>query len=200
MFTKPQNCPSETPFLPTRVVILSIGILLIGLAISTARETIIESFEVSYRLRLNEVAQKRGEYKKIKERERTRKHVIERILRTAGLPALVPDPAKPGKMKLNEEALTPEQVLNAEKETIFLMGRKYQHQLRGGGPSFGEAVGGFGGGAGGPSGVTFERTFSLDSTVSDIVNSQMYEENYRDFKANILREERREFAAKVRTL
>lgn len=135
------------------------------------------------------------------------------MLRSAGLPTHVPvDPGRSGggsggsgsnKTKLNEEALSPAQITAAENETMFFMNRRHlSHQLRSGG-------GGGGGGGGGSltsssgdfspgyHGVTFERSFSVDSTVSDVVSSQMYEENYRDFKASILREERREFAAKV---
>ncbi|GJJ10621.1 hypothetical protein Clacol_004848 [Clathrus columnatus] len=183
--------PNSTSSRIFAIIYNSIGIITIGIAISTARETVIESFEVSYRRRLSEVATRREEFKKIKERQRTRKHVIERMLRMAGQPSYIPDAMKPGKMRLNEEGLTPAQLTSAENETLFLMNRKHHYQLRGSSPHENSFT------SGGRQGVTFDRTFSLDSTVSDIVSSQMYEENYRDFKLSILREERREFAAKM---
>ncbi|KAF8520938.1 hypothetical protein BU17DRAFT_46135 [Hysterangium stoloniferum] len=153
------------------IIYTSIGILNIGLAISTARETIIESFELSYRRRVSEVAAKRAEYKKLKETQRIRKHAIERMLNNAGLPAYVTDPLRPTKLRLNEEALSPAQLSAAKNGT------------RTPGPTFERT-----------------RTFSLESSATDLYpNAQFSEENYKNFKMGIVREERREFAAKPRS-
>ncbi|KIJ29275.1 hypothetical protein M422DRAFT_71237 [Sphaerobolus stellatus SS14] len=154
----------------------SVGIINIGLAISTARETIIESFETSYRRRVSEVAAKRLEYKKHKERERARKMVMERMLHSAGLPLYIPDPTRPSKMKLNEEALTPAQLAAAENEAHHMMSRR-PHSA-----STRES--------------RFERTFSLESS-KDSYNTEFDEENYKNFRRSIVKEERREFAAKI---
>jgi hypothetical protein len=44
----------------------------------------------------------------------------------------------------------------------------------------------------------FERTFSLESNITDLYsNGRFAENNYRDFRLGIIREEKREFAAKV---
>jgi len=152
----------------------SIGVINIGLAISTARETIIESFETSYRRRVSEVAAKRLEYKKHKERQRARKMAIERMLHNAGLPLYIPDPNKPSKMILNEEALTPFQISSAENEALHFASKR----------------------ANTANSTKFERTFSLESS-KDSFNSEFDEENYKNFRRSIVKEERREFAVKV---
>ncbi|KAF8522657.1 hypothetical protein JB92DRAFT_3094201 [Gautieria morchelliformis] len=163
------------------VIYNSMGILNIGLAISTARETIIESFEHSYRRRAREVAARRSEYKRHKANERAKKLAIERMLRDAGLPLYIPSVHKPSKMKLNQEALTPLQLAAAHQEA-FDIANKRSHN--------GAHLA-----TGARTGRTFERSLSLD--FKEDYPGESYEENYKKFRQAILREERREFAAKL---
>jgi potassium channel subfamily K len=131
------------------------------------------------------VATKRAEYKKLKETQRTRKHAIERMLNNAGLPTYIDDPLRPTKKKLNEEALTPAQLSAADNEALHVANRRVNRNgLWGDGNRIHRPM--------------FERTFSLESNVTDLYsNAQFAENNYKNFKLGIIREERREFAAKV---
>ncbi|KAF8581278.1 voltage-gated potassium channel [Ramaria rubella] len=182
--------PNSTGSRIFAVIYNSIGILNIGLAISTARETIIESFEHSYRRRAREVAARRSEYKKLKAHERARKMAIERTLREAGHPLYVPDALRSTRMKLNEEALTPGQLAAALQEATRLVNRR-AHGVGDSAAGVGRAGPGF------DRTLSFERTLSLDLNMKEDYHGYSYEENYKNFRLAILREEKREFAAKL---
>lgn len=77
--------PTDTRSRVFAIVYNTIGILNLGMAISTCRETIIESFEHSYRKRLRRMAETRS----LKREKRFRKTAIENALRKAGLPVFV---------------------------------------------------------------------------------------------------------------
>lgn len=87
-------------------------------------------------------------------------------------------------MRLNKEALTPAQLAAAYQEATRLNSRRSH--------SVADPAGGAR-----SSGTMFDRTLSVDFMTEDNLG-QSYEENYRNFRMAILREERREFAAKVR--
>jgi hypothetical protein len=105
------------------------------------------------------------------------------MLKDARLPPYVPDPQKPTRMKLNERALTPAQLAMAVQEATRLTSKRSHSVV--------DTTGGTR-----PPGTTFDRTLSFD--LKDDYGGQSYEENYKNFRMTILREERREFAAKVR--
>jgi hypothetical protein len=104
------------------------------------------------------------------------------MLRDAGHPPYIPDVHKPLRMKLNEKALTPMQLAAAHQEA-FQIASKRSNSLPY--PA-----------AGTRPGRTFERSLSLE--LKEDYPGQSYEDNYKTFRQAILREERREFAAKVR--
>jgi potassium channel subfamily K, other eukaryote len=124
------------------------------MAISTCRDTIIESFEHSYRKRLEKMLDKRME----KREKRWRRGAVERTLRREGIPLhvrvrpggdvgekdAVSTPShesrprhaggrggggyrRPGKIVLNEMALTPEMWQVVEQEVEQLRARHHRH-------------------------------------------------------------------------
>ncbi|KZS97353.1 voltage-gated potassium channel [Sistotremastrum niveocremeum HHB9708] len=108
----------------------TIGILNLGMAISTCRETIIESFEHSYRKRSKSIAEKRHENKVARAERRAHRIAIEKQLKEAGVPIYVMEQKasrhgggrggggykKRMKMVLNDKALTEEQKQKAADE------------------------------------------------------------------------------------
>ena len=104
------------------------------------------------------------------------------MLRDAGLPCYVPDVQKPSKMKLNEKGLTTAQLAAAYQEAARLSTKRSRGMTD---PTTGK-----------PLGTSFDRTFSLD--FGQEYPGTTYEENYRNFRLAIIREENREFTAKVR--
>ena len=80
-------------------------------------------------------------------------------------------------MKLNKEALTPAQLAAAHQEAASLSKRRPQGVTD---PTTGKS---------------FPRTLSLD--MGQEYPGTTYEENYRNFRRAILKEEKREFTAKV---
>lgn len=104
------------------------------------------------------------------------------MLKDLGHAPYIPDPLKPTKMKLNERALTPAQLAAAVQEATRITSRRSQSVAD---MTIGTR----------PPGTTFDRTLSFD--LEGDYGGQSYEENYKNFRMAILREEQREFAAKV---
>lgn len=73
----------------TQIFYTVIGILNLALAISIARETIIEAFEQSYRRRKHELGERRREHRRRRIAQHARRQAIEDQLRAAGLPVYV---------------------------------------------------------------------------------------------------------------
>ena len=120
------------------------GILNLGIAISTCRETVIESFEHSYRKKLQHMSDRRN----AKREKKIRKNSIKRALVRAGLPVYVYAPEqndihekeprrgygvnnKQPKLVLNESALPQEelQAALAEVEQILQLLRQAPSSL-----------------------------------------------------------------------
>lgn len=104
----------------------TIGVLFVALAVSTCNETIIESFEHSYRRHLEGLRERHRERKQQRSKSRASNKAIRRQLERAGLPVYVHphihhigggrQANHKGTKRLNVDALTEEQKLNAEKE------------------------------------------------------------------------------------
>ncbi|KZS97352.1 voltage-gated potassium channel [Sistotremastrum niveocremeum HHB9708] len=110
----------------------TIGLLMLGMAISMCRETVIESFEHSYHKRAKLLAEKHQEHKLARVARRARRIAVERQLRAAGLPAYIDDPhhhhphvRKRSKSVLNDGALSEEQTRKALDEADFIL-QKYK--------------------------------------------------------------------------
>ncbi len=104
----------------------TIGVLFVALAVSTCNETIIESFEHSYRRHLEGLRERHRERKRQRSKSRASKKAIRRLLEREGLPVYVHaqvhhagggrEPQHRGTRRLNVDALTDEQKQKAEKE------------------------------------------------------------------------------------
>jgi len=104
----------------------TIGVLFVALAVSTCNETIIESFEHSYRRHLEGLRERHRERKRQRSKSRASKKAVRRLLEREGLPVYVHapvhhagggrEPQHRGTRRLNVDALTDEQKQKAEKE------------------------------------------------------------------------------------
>ncbi|KAG8896758.1 hypothetical protein FRB99_008674, partial [Tulasnella sp. 403] len=81
--------PNNTASTIFCIIYATIGIVNVGLVVTTTRETVIEAFENAYRKRSAEVARRRQENKVLKAQQRARRIAIEQELQEAGLPLYV---------------------------------------------------------------------------------------------------------------
>ncbi|EJF63876.1 hypothetical protein DICSQDRAFT_102012 [Dichomitus squalens LYAD-421 SS1] len=75
-------------------IFVSLGILLIGLAIAMCRETILEGLEIGYRRRVRKMREHRRETRRFRRWEARWRRAVEFRLREMGLPVWVPDKPK----------------------------------------------------------------------------------------------------------
>lgn len=101
----------------------TMGVLNLALAVSTCRETIIESFEHSYKKHLHALFERHRERKAHRAEMRAKKLAIRKQLERAGLPVYVSASVGGGrsrkrKVHLNVEALTAQQKADAMNEAL----------------------------------------------------------------------------------
>ena len=116
----------------------TICIVLLGLAVTTTRETVMEAFEMSYQKRLSALLERRRARKAHRAEIHARRKAIKNQLRMAGLPVYATvlqvgssgnqgDRHRHKRMHLNVEALTPQQLETASKEALRIRSRHNLH-------------------------------------------------------------------------
>ncbi|EJD43365.1 voltage-gated potassium channel [Auricularia subglabra TFB-10046 SS5] len=189
--------PRSTGARVFNILYVVVGILNLALAVSVARETIIESFEQSYRRRKHELAERRKEHRKRRMTQLARSEAIERQLRAAGLPTHIQRRNSILSLhrhaELNTNALSEDQ-LDAALQEATDNARNRLHatstiELRPmtmSTPSILDVTGATYGGK------------ELQEELSTAGKSwEAQEQAYRDFRVNLAREERKETAAKM---